>query len=413
MPLWTKNQPPVFKPNAVATDKGWVDPDTGEILVSISVLNQAAGAADIVAVIFSDETDSQGAPLSVTVRYNERVNVTVGASIVVSFDGEIGDITLYAAAQSGVQDVIFNKQSDNTTAEVVPSAVVASQTLTNDGTNVTDLDTVTIDGKVYTFQDTLTDVDGNVKIGASAAASMTNLFHAINASGGVAGTDYALSTVAHDAVEATNPSATTVVVAALEAGAAGNALAVSEASTHLSWGAATLAGGQDNAGTLSIAAQSVSGTIIDANQAVRAVGTLTFTGQPADSQTVVIDGKPYTFKTTLTNTDGFVKIGSTVDESIENLAGALSLSAGGSGSTYAAATVAHTTVRYKSHSATTLVVEAITAGTGGNALTTTDTVTNASWGGATLAGGSAGTASNAAISAGVAAACETVEIELA
>jgi hypothetical protein len=44
----------------------------------------------------------------------------------------------------------------------VTTVVAAFGTLTGDGTNITDGDTVTIGGKVYTFQDTLTNVDGHV-----------------------------------------------------------------------------------------------------------------------------------------------------------------------------------------------------------------------------------------------------------
>jgi hypothetical protein len=121
--------------------------------------------------------------------------------------------------------------------------VKAAGTLTNDGSNVTNADTITIGSKVYTFQDTLTNVDGHVKIGANNTATMTNLFHAINASGGSVGTDYATLTVANTQVTATNPTGTTVVLTAITAGTAGNAIATTEASTHLSFGAATLTGG--------------------------------------------------------------------------------------------------------------------------------------------------------------------------
>jgi hypothetical protein len=121
--------------------------------------------------------------------------------------------------------------------------VKATGTLTNDGSNVTNNDTVTIGSKVYTFQDTLTNVDGHVKIGASNTATMTNLFHAINASGGTVGTDYATATVANTQVTATNPSGTTVVITAIVPGTAANSIATTEASTHLAWGGATLSGG--------------------------------------------------------------------------------------------------------------------------------------------------------------------------
>lgn len=131
------------------------------------------------------------------------------------------------------------------------SLVKAAQTLTGDGTNITNGDTVTIGSKVYTFEDTLTNVDGHVLKAGSAAGSLTNLFHAINASGGVSGTDYAALTTANTQVVATNPSGTTVVVTAITAGSAGNAIATTEVSTHLSWGAATLAGGVGTASGLS------------------------------------------------------------------------------------------------------------------------------------------------------------------
>ena len=132
------------------------------------------------------------------------------------------------------------------------ATAAATQTLTNDGTNVTDGDTVTIGTKVYTLQSTLTNVDGNVKIGASNTATMTNLFHAINASGGTVGTDYATATTANTKVTATNPTGTTVVVTAITSGVAGNLIATTEASTHLAWGAATLAGGTVAATTMTV-----------------------------------------------------------------------------------------------------------------------------------------------------------------
>jgi hypothetical protein len=121
--------------------------------------------------------------------------------------------------------------------------VFATVTLTSDTVQVTNGDTVTIGSKVYTFQDTLTNVDGHVKIGASAAASLTNLFHAINASGGTVGTDYATLTVANTQVTATNPTATTIVLTAKASGTAANSIATTEASTHLAFGTATLTGG--------------------------------------------------------------------------------------------------------------------------------------------------------------------------
>lgn len=38
MPLWGYDDKPEFFPNAIATESGWVNPETGEILVAIRQL---------------------------------------------------------------------------------------------------------------------------------------------------------------------------------------------------------------------------------------------------------------------------------------------------------------------------------------------------------------------------------------
>lgn len=124
------------------------------------------------------------------------------------------------------------------------TALSADQTITSDGTAPANNDTVTIDGHVYTFKTTLTGAANEVLIGANAAAALTNLKSAINATSG-AGTTYGTGTVAHTAVSATTLTSTTLLVVARTAGAAANAIATTETSSHLSWGAATLAGGAD------------------------------------------------------------------------------------------------------------------------------------------------------------------------
>lgn len=65
-----------------------------------------------------------------------------------------------------------------------------------------DTKTVTIGAKIYTFQTALTNVDGNVFIGASASDALDNLSAAMNLTAG-AGTAYAAATTAHpDAITA-------------------------------------------------------------------------------------------------------------------------------------------------------------------------------------------------------------------
>ena len=100
--------------------------------------------------------------------------------------------------------------------------------------NASNNDTVTIDAKVYTFQTTLLDQNGNVLIGASASASIDNLIAAINLAAG-AGTTYANVTTG-------NP---TVVTALAGAGdtmtlyvATAGAIATTETGAQMSWGGA-------------------------------------------------------------------------------------------------------------------------------------------------------------------------------
>jgi hypothetical protein len=119
----------------------------------------------------------------------------------------------------------------------------AVQTLTLTG-NAVNAETVVVDGKTYTWDAALTNTDGHVKIGATAAASLVNLFNAINHNGaGVSGTDYAAAMTQHPSVFADLVTATTLRVRARVAGTGGNAKATTETMTAGSWGAATLAGG--------------------------------------------------------------------------------------------------------------------------------------------------------------------------
>jgi hypothetical protein len=126
--------------------------------------------------------------------------------------------------------------------------IAADQTLTSDGTAPSNNDTVTIAGQVYTFKTTLSSggtVPNEVLIGANAAAALTNLKQAINASTG-AGTQYGTGTAANLYVTATTLTSTTLLVVAQIAGSGGNSYGSTETSSHLSFGAATLQGGYDS-----------------------------------------------------------------------------------------------------------------------------------------------------------------------
>lgn len=143
-------------------------------------------------------------------------------------------------------DLTVLRLIEESTIGVTPDdSVKATGTLTATA-NFANSETVTLGTKVYTFQTTLTNVDGNVDIGADLEASLLNLLRAINASGGTPGTDYAAATTEHPTIEATASTATTLSVRAKLGGTAGNALATTEVATNASFGAATLSGGSNS-----------------------------------------------------------------------------------------------------------------------------------------------------------------------
>lgn len=117
--------------------------------------------------------------------------------------------------------------------------------------NVSDTETVTTGTKVYQFQTVLTDVDGNVLIGATASDSIDNLIAAITLGAG-AGVTYAASMTANTFVTAAVGAGDTMGATALTSGDTGNDIATTETSATASWGAVTLTGGQTSRPTLII-----------------------------------------------------------------------------------------------------------------------------------------------------------------
>lgn len=130
---------------------------------------------------------------------------------------------------------------------IVSALAYAVGTYTSSGV-FTDTQTLVIGGKTYTTQTSLTNVDGNVAIGGSAAITLQNLFDAINLTG-TPGTQYALAMTASPHVKASAVTATTLVVTATVPGAVSNFVPTTETQTNGSWGAATLASGSGSMAT--------------------------------------------------------------------------------------------------------------------------------------------------------------------
>jgi hypothetical protein len=113
-----------------------------------------------------------------------------------------------------------------------------------------------------------------------------------------------------------------------------------------------------------------------AEDGYRASNLLVFTGQPADTNTVTVGTKVYTFQTVLTEADGHVLIGGTFQDSVANLLAAMTLGAG-AGTNYATATTAHTTVDFLSVDAASIRCRAKAGGLAGNVIALSETVVNA------------------------------------
>lgn len=118
-----------------------------------------------------------------------------------------------------------------------------------------------------------------------------------------------------------------------------------------------------------------------------AKATLTASGTVSDGDTVTVGNKTYTFKTTLTPTEGEVLIAGSAANALQNLKRAIDHT--GTPDTDYKCAAAHTQVYGGTLTATTLQVISLTIGTAANSYATTETGANLAWGGATMSGGTA------------------------
>lgn len=119
---------------------------------------------------------------------------------------------------------------------------------------------------------------------------------------------------------------------------------------------------------------------------VKATGVLTSSDVFSNGEIVTIAERTYTMVTTLSGAANEVLIGASAAVSLDNLKSAINASAG-EGTTYGTGTQAHAKVSATTNTDTAQTVEYFEVGTGGNAITTTETCANAAWGAATLGSG--------------------------
>jgi phage tail sheath protein FI len=249
-----------------------------------------------------------------------------GVATLVLPSGEVaaqGTLTIAANPSDGDTMTIDSKMyTFDETAAIAAEGTLTVADIPSDG------DTITIDTKKYTFQSNLTDIDGNIAIvGGDLPATQANIVAAINLTG-AAGTQYAQSTTVHPTVTAAAAFVNDkLVLTAKTAGGGGNNIATN----------ATSAAG---------------GSVFDA-------ATLGTTRAGADAGLADIDGR--------------IAIGADLATTQANIAAALNRS-GTPGTQYAASMTAHPSViAAPDFAGNNLVLTAKTPGVAGNNIATEET----------------------------------------
>jgi hypothetical protein len=119
-----------------------------------------------------------------------------------------------------------------------------------------------------------------------------------------------------------------------------------------------------------------------------ATTTLTSTGVALNNETMTIGTRVYTFKTALTGAADEILIGAAATNTLDNIKDAINRTtvSGTPGTTYGLGTVVNDLVSAGAKTATTLVLTALYPSIG-NTVVTTETLTNFSFTGGTLASG--------------------------
>lgn len=206
------------------SDSGWLNCErysTLSLVLAVTVLKGTSPTCDVT-IATADDDEGTGA-------------VTLATYTQVTAPGSAQKIVTGLSKFYRVSYVLDDTGGDG--------AVAASAVLTSDNTNVANNATVTIGAKTYTFKTALTPAEGEVLIGGSADASLLNLKNAINHTG-TPDTDYKCAAV-HPTVTAGVIAAHALTLAAKTAGLAGNDLASTETSAHLSFAGATFVLGED------------------------------------------------------------------------------------------------------------------------------------------------------------------------
>jgi hypothetical protein len=129
---WSLTQPPNWVPDAIATDRGWVDPATGELIVAIRGLNVKNAGPAVVKVSRIGNITKYGrtTTLSFRVKFNEVVVVTGTPRIPLTIGANSSLFATYASG-TGSSSLVFSYAIQNVDSGAIS---IASPIALNSGT---------------------------------------------------------------------------------------------------------------------------------------------------------------------------------------------------------------------------------------------------------------------------------------
>jgi hypothetical protein len=199
---------------------------------SIYVLVTEAGVQRVYAVLLADYSSAQfGDDLDFTAACIE----TVGTSLYVG--GSRGSATACDAVVASMLLAGGSWTDEFSEGDSSTQAATTAYAFLGTDANFSDGDTITVGGKTYTFQTTLTNVDGHVLISPGfVAGTLAYLALAITDGGlGVRGFGYASDTTANTQVTAYMRQPNQLVASALVVGPGGNGIGCASSQAHAWW----------------------------------------------------------------------------------------------------------------------------------------------------------------------------------
>ncbi len=177
MPEWTLTRPPNYFPTAVATTKGWVDPNTGEVLVAIRNLS-GKSSSHVVSLTLNATSYKSGDSLTVSVQFSEAVTVTGTPQLTINFNAQAR--TLDYASGSTTNVLVFGAPYTVTTGDdaTAGQVVLTSPIALNSGTIKDTADGTTNSVRTFTAAQCLNAATTVVDVTAPTITSVTRESHA-------------------------------------------------------------------------------------------------------------------------------------------------------------------------------------------------------------------------------------------